>query len=419
MTLGVKFGAFADDPERRGAASLAASMITRGTENFDSKQLATELESHGISLSGNVGMDVGAVTANCISKEADRAVRMLSEVVRRPTFPKKEFKQQREQLVTNLSVSQQTPSYLADREFRRRVFGEHPYANVASGEVEDVKKLSTDDLKSWWTTYVRPDTCVLYLAGDVKADDAMALAEKYFGDWQAVGPAPSVSVPPSPQKSGTHIYLVDKPGSVQSEIRAGHTGITREHSDYQAARVLSQIFGGAFNSRLNESLRVKRGLTYGAFGGLSAERFAGTFIVNTFSKTPSTAEAVRAIIDEVKLLQTGPIGEKELGDARSFIVGSFAGNREQPRDTVNDLWLIEYCGLPGDYLQRSLSQVSKTEEPDIRRLTTNEIDPDELTIVVVGDAKRVKDDLAKIAPLTVVQPAGATRTPTTTPTTQP
>jgi zinc protease len=265
--------------------------------------------------------------------------------------------------------------------------------------------------------YVRPDSCVLYIAGDVAVEDAQRMAEKYFSDWRSEGPPPAVDVPPAPAMSGTHIYLVDKPGSVQSEIRVGHVGITREHSDYQAARVLSQIFGGAFNSRLNESLRVKKGLTYGAFGGMRAERFAGTFNISTFSKTPSTADAVRAIIEEVRLLQSASVENKELADARSFLVGSFASQREQPEDTVNDLWLIEYCGLPTDYLQRSLAQVARTESDDIKRLATNEINPDQLTIVVVGDAKKVKEDLAKIAPLTLVAAPGTSSS--TNPTTKP
>jgi zinc protease len=410
MTLGLKFGAFADDPDRRGAASLAASLITKGTENYDSKKLATELQSHAISLTGSMGMDVGSVNAACMRDEADRAMRLLAEVVRRPTFPKREFNRQRDQLQTSLAVNEQTPSYLADREFRRRVFGEHPYAHIGTGEAADVRKLEQDDLKRWWQAHVRPDTCVLYVAGDVTPEAGRALAEKYFGDWKSSGDPPAVAVPPAPANTGTRIWLVDKPNTVQSEIRAGHVGITREHSDYQAARVLSQIFGGAFHSRLNESLRVQKGLTYAAFGGMSAERFAGTFTISTFSKTATTADAVRAIIDEVRLLQSAGVQDNELTDSRSFIVGSFAINRERPRDTVNDLWLIEYCGLPNDYLQRSLTQVGQTSAQDVMRVAENRIDPNELTIVVVGDAKKVQGDLAKIAPLTVIPAPGAKST---------
>ena len=130
-----------------GAASLAAEMITQGTENFTSDALATELESHAISLSGGVGMDVGTVGASCLKDEADRAAKLLAEVVRRPTFPDKDFKRTKEQTLASLAVSTATPDYLADREFRARVFAGHPYARPPEGEPGDVRKLSQDDLK--------------------------------------------------------------------------------------------------------------------------------------------------------------------------------------------------------------------------------------------------------------------------------
>src|SRR5207249_1325644 len=168
------------------------------------------------------------------------------------------------------------------------------------------------------------------------------LVQKYLGEWTAEGKAPERELAAIPPAGNTHIYLIDRPGSVQSQIRAGHIGITRDHPDYHAAQVLTQVFGGAFGSRLNESLRVQKGLTYGASGGFSAKRFAGEFSLNTFSKTPQTAEAVSAMIDEVRRIRSDPPTSDELDVAKSYLVGSFAGDRETPQATVSDLWLIEY-----------------------------------------------------------------------------
>jgi zinc protease len=183
----------------------------------------------------------------------------------------------------------------------------------------------------------------------------------------------------------------------------GQIGITREDPEYQPARVLTQIFGGgAIGSRLNESLRVKKGLTYGAHGGFRPAKFAGTFEIGTFSKTESTADAVRATLDEVQNLQSQPATAEELKLSKGFLVGSFAGDRETPQATINDLWLIESHGLPSDYLQRALSGVSGTEIADVSRVALNLIDPSKMTIVVVGDAKRVQEGLGQLAPMTVV-----------------
>lgn len=403
MTLGIKFGAWTDDPQRPGAASMAAGMITQGTENYTSDDLAKELESSAISLGGAVSLDSGTVGASCMKDQIDRAMRLLAEVVRRPTFPEKDFKRSKEQLVSSLSVSSATPSYLADREMRLRVWGDHPYARAASGEVGDVRKLKPDDLKQWWKTYARPDTCVLYIAGDVTPQQGFELAARYLGDWKADGAAPSPAAPQAPERRPTSIFLVNKPGTVQSEIRVAQVGITRENPDYQPARVLSQIFGGSFGSRLNESLRVKQGLTYAAGGGFSAQKFAGSFQVSTFSKTDSTADAVRATMKEVQNLQSQPATAEELKLSKGFIVGSFAGDRETPQATINDLWLIESCGLPSDYLQRALAGVSQSDVEDVSRVAMGLVDPTKLTIVVVGDAKRVRGGLESLAPLTVVE----------------
>ena len=403
MTLGLKYGAWTEDVTRPGAASLAAQMITQGTENYTSDELAKELETNAISLGGGVGMDNGTVNASCMKDQVDRATRLLAEVVRRPTFPQKDFKRLKDQTLSSLAVSTQTPSYLADRELRTRLYGDHPYARAVTGEPGDVKKVTTEDLRQWWTTYVRPDTCVLYVAGDVSPQRGFELAQKYLGDWTTSGKRPNPTPPLIPERRPTSIVLVNKPGTVQSEIRMGQIGITREDPDYQAARVLTQIFGGgAIGSRLNESLRVKKGLTYGAHGGFRPSKFAGTFEIGTFSKTETTADAVRATLEEVQNLQSQPATPEELNLSKGFLVGSFAGDRETPQATINDLWLIESHGLPSDYLQRALSGVSGTEIADVSRVALTLIDPSRMTIVVVGDAKRVQEGLGQLAPMTVV-----------------
>jgi zinc protease len=182
----------------------------------------------------------------------------------------------------------------------------------------------------------------------------------------------------------------------------GQLGITRHDEGYFVSRLVSSYFGGAFNSRLNETIRVQKGLTYGARGGYSASRFAGAFTARTFSKTESTAEAVQAILDEIERLRAEEPSEEELEDSRSYILGSFVRGRETPQQVANDLWLIESQGLGKDYLERLLARVAKTEQADCTRLVEQTIDKDELVIVVVGQAEKLKGELEKIAPITVV-----------------
>lgn len=403
LKLGVLHGAWTE--AQPGVASMAASMITKGSAEHTAAEMAEELEFNAISLSGSASLDVGTINASCVADKVDLAAKLLGEVVQTPKFPKDEFEVMRQQVLLGLMVQAKTPEYIAERELRKHMFGPHPYARTSTGEPEDVKALTTSDLAKWWSAFVRPQAATLYVAGDIKPAAAFTLAKAYFGGWQSETPEPKVSLPDIPKPQDTQIYVVDRPGSVQSQIRVGHIGITRRDEGYYSSRVLSQIFGGSFSSRLNKAIRVEKGLTYGARGGLRPNRFAGRFTASTFTKTPSTAEAVRVILDEIDRIRTTLPETEEVDTAKAYLVGSFAGDRETPQATVSDLWLIEHDGLPVDYLNRYLDGIKKTTREDILRDAERFMSRDKLIIVVVGEAEKIREDLEKIAPVTVVAAA--------------
>ena len=404
LTLGVLNGAWTE--AKPGTASMAAGLITKGTESHTAAELAEELEFHAISLAGSAGMDVASVNASCVTDQFDHATQLMAEVVRTPTFPKEEFDIARNQTVMGLMMQAQQAEYQADRELRQRLYGKHPYARTATGEPDDLQALTVDDLKGWWGRFVRPENSVLYVAGDIQPGRALGTARKYFSDWQAATPVQKVELASIPVPAPTRIYLVDRPGSVQSQIRIGHVSVTRQSPDYFQGRLLSEIFGGSFISRLVTAIRHERGLTYGAGGGLSASRFAGQFTMSTFTKTPKTAEAIDVILQEIDKLRSSPVTDEELQIAQSHIIGSFAGDRETPQAVVRDLWLIKYAGLTADYLKRYLAGIKSATADDLLATAQRIIQRDKLTIVVVGNAAELKDALEKIAPVTVVPASG-------------
>ena len=401
VRLGLMAGAWTED--QPGAAAMTMSMLTKGTEQHSEGELAEELATYAISLAGSGGMDTAGVTAGCLAEQLERAIPLLAEVVRTPTFPQDEFGKLKKQTLTGLTISSAQPTYVADREFRRRVYGAHPYARTATGETDDVKALTVDHLKQWWSRFVRPDMAALIIAGDVEPERALQFAEAAFGDWTASGPKPETKLPEISPPAPTHIYLVDRPGP-QSQIRVGHIGFTREHPDYFVSRVVGNYFGGGFNSRLNETIRVEKGLTYGARGGFSAQRFAGQFRVSTFSKTATTVEAVAAIFGELDRLLDEPPSAEELGDTKSYTLGGFPARRETPQQLASHLWLLVSHGLPADYSARMLEAVSRTQAEDCIRLARQTVDASRMVVVVVGSAEQLEDELARIAPVTIVNP---------------
>jgi zinc protease len=399
IQLGLLSGAWTES--KPGTASMTMQMLVKGTSKHNEGELADELETYAISLSGTADMDTSTVNIGCLTEHTEWAMGLLGEVVLQPTFPKEEFEKLRKQVLTTLAVSSAEPEYLADKEFRRKLYGEHPYSRTATGEVEDVNALTVEDLKGWWGKFARPDMAVLIFSGDIEAKEAFKLAKKTFGDWKAAGERPDIKISKPAEPAETHIYLVDMPGSTQSQIRVGQLGITRHDDRYSVSRIVSNYFGWDLNSRLNKSIRVAKGLTYGVWGNYMANRFAGEFEVSTFSKTNSTAEVVKAVLEEIKRLKTQGPSDDELESSKSYILGSFVRGRETPQQIAGDLWLIESQGLSKDYLERLLSGIAKAKQTDCERLIRETIEPSKLVIIVAGDAGKLKEGLEQIAPVTV------------------
>jgi len=401
IKLGLMGGAWTES--RPATAAMTLGMLTKGTKNYSEGELAEELEKYAISLSGKAGMDTSQVQANCLSEHVERALELMAEVVLSPSFDEGEFDKLRTQVITGLKIQEQTPRYLAGKELRKRLYGKHPYAQTIAGEVKDVEALTAENLKLWWSKWSRPDKASLIFAGDISKAKAVEIARRYFGNWKIGLIEMGLVMPNIEEIEGRRIFIVDMPTSAQSEIRVGGKGITRKvQPEYFFSRVVNNYFGGSFHSWLNETVRVKKGLSYGAWGGFYAQNMAGDFRVSTFTKTAKTAETVKVLLEEIERLSKQPPEEKELADTKSYFAGSFVRTRETPQTVAEDLWLIESQHLGADYLDRLLETIGETTAEDCIKFVKETVNPDKLVVIVVGDAEKIKDELEKIAPVTVV-----------------
>ncbi|MFO0948223.1 MAG: pitrilysin family protein [Planctomycetota bacterium] len=401
MLLGLRAGAWSE--AKHGTASMTMAMLTQGTEKFAEGPLAEELETYAIEMSGSAGMDSANVTVGCLTEHVERAIGLLGEVVLHPTFPEAEFQKQKKQLRASLAIAAAQPKYLADRELRRRIYGGHPYARTSSGEPADVDALKVDDLKTWWSEHSRPEQAVLILAGDVDVPKVTRRVQDVLGSWQSKGDAPMATLPPLADAGPTRIFVVDRPGAIQSEIRVGCLAFARADAAFPRGEVVQGYFGGSFNSRLNDTIRVKKGLTYGARGGFASNRFGGHFFVSTFSKTESTAETVRTVFDEIRRLRDQQPTTEELHNTKAYLSGSLVLERETPQNVAMDLWTAEVHGLPTDHVDQTLASIAKTAEGDCMRLVLDIVDPARVVVVVVGDAAKLKAELEKVAPVEIVK----------------
>lgn len=401
-SLQLPLGAVDDLKGAPGTAAMAAQMLTRGTKDFSYLALADELDTYAIQLAGSVSMDDASVDASALKDEAPRMMKLLAEAVQRPTFPQDQLDLLRSQAKTGKAIEENEPNYLADRELRRLLYGEHPYARTVDGTSKDLDAITAKGMKAWWASHARPDTAILYIAGDISEADALALATEHFGAWKATGTAPAPVLPALPEEKDTTIYLINRPGE-QAQIRVGYRSISLDSPRYPEAKLVNQVLGGSFNSRLNDAIRVKRGLTYGAGGGISMSRFGGSMRINTFSKNATVGETVQVIIDELKRFNTEPPSADETSVAQTFLTGSFVLAREAPSAVLNDHWLITSAGLPADFFQKYLSTVGGATPGSLAEAARELVRADKLVIVVVGQADILKPQLEKIAPVVDVK----------------
>ncbi|RKY06780.1 MAG: hypothetical protein DRP56_06795, partial [Planctomycetota bacterium] len=388
-----------------GTSSMTLAMLTKGTRNYTEAELAAELGQYAIALNGSVDMDTASIEMNCLTQQLDRGLSLLAEVVLEPAFEKAEFDKLLKQRMSNLKIQEQYPEYLANKYFKQTLFGSHPYARTPEASAADLERLKIENLKLWWAKFARPDQATLIFAGDITLNKAIELTKRYLGGWKTDRVETGIVLADIPKPTPTQIYIINRPGSAQAQIKIGQPGVTRrEQPEYFVGLLAGTYFGGGFHSRLNESIRVKRGLTYGAWGGYRAQNLAGTFEVSTFTKNESAAETIRVILEQINEFQTIPPTDAELHDTRSFFVGSFAARRETPQDAARDLWLTESQELGKDYFTKLFDAINKTAKQDCVQLAKTTIDSDMLTIVVVGDANNLKDALAEIAPVQIIEP---------------
>src|SRR5688572_24664428 len=277
-------------------------------------------------------------------------------------------------MLSGLQVSYDDPEYLAGVVFDRLVYGFHPYGSPDAGTPQSIASISRDDLITFHKNWFGANNAILAVVGDVSAEEAFAGAERVFGSWgKSTRTAEKPVDPPAPTR---RVVVVDRPGAVQTEIRAGHTALPRKHPDYLALDLAIKILGGEGGNRLHRVLRSERGLTYGASADLHAFRDAGNIVADTDTRSESTGEALRLVVDEMWKLQRERVGERELSDAQAYLTGSFPLTIETPSAIALQVLSSVFFGLDLRELETFRERVNAVTVDDIQRVARTYLHPD-------------------------------------------
>jgi predicted Zn-dependent peptidase len=407
LELAVRTGVGADPPSKAGLSSLTADMLDEGAGSRSALEVSDAVEFLGADLSTSGGVDAAFVQLHVpVARLAD-ALPIMADVIARPTFPDAELKRLRDERLAALLEMQDDPEQLVRVAFPRLVFGsQHRYGSPEIGTAASLKTIETADLKAFHAAQYLPSNAVLVAAGDVTADTIVPLLEQAFGSWKPPATPKPSSVPPARQLTARHVYLIDKPGAAQSQVRIGGIGVPRSTPDYFALRVLNTVLGEAFTSRLNNNLREVHGYAYGASSRFDMRLSAGPFFAGAGIQTDKTPEALREFFNELTRIHE-PVPLAELEKAKNYLALLVPRTFETTRGTADALATAWIYGLPGDYYTTYADRVRAVTAADVKRAADKYIQPDRFAVVIVGDRKTIEPGVRalNLGPLTVIEPA--------------
>ncbi|HEY0659158.1 MAG TPA: pitrilysin family protein [Pyrinomonadaceae bacterium] len=402
VQLLVKSGASSESADKAGLADMTASLLTKGTKTRTATQIAEQIEFLGGSINTGAGWNNSVVSINVMADKLDRAMEIMSDVVLNPSFKQEEIDLLRSQSLDGLTYNLKQPGFLANYVAAKYSFDEHP----AGGTPETLKSITNSDITVFHKTNYLPSNAILIFTGEITDANADALAKKYFGNWNNQSAAKTSN---SGGKSGNvnspnssnlvrRILVVDLPNSGQASVNYGKNigSNGRGGKSYYPATVLNSLLGGGYSSRLNQEIRIKRGLSYGAGSSFAWRADKSNFGTRTQTKNESAAEVAELVLAEVKRLTEGSIADSELSPRKSVLTGGFGRNLETTQGLAAAVADLYSFGLSTAELNSYMKNVETVKDAQIRDFAkANLLGGD---IIIVGDYAKFKDDLAKRFP---------------------
>src|SRR5258708_387391 len=386
----------ANDPaDRPGLSDMMSSLLTEGTAKRNSRQIAEEVERFGTTLAVGSSSDFTTVAASSLSVYSDEILDLMADVTLNPSFPQNEVDLTCENTKQMLIQQRAQPTFLASERLSQVICGGHPYSRLAPTP-EMLDSMTRDDLVKYRDATYIPNNAVFMVVGDVDREAMLARIEQLFGDWQP-GALPDLKLPALPRRNARSVYVVDRPGSAQSNIVIANEGITRTSPDYFPMLLMHTILGANASSRLFMNLREEKGYTYGAYSNLDARRLAGTFRATAEVRTPVTGASLHEFFYELERIRDEPVSEEDLKNSKSYLAGGFPIRIETQDGLVDQLVSIRIYDLPDDYLETYRERVNAVTAEDIQRVAQAHVTPDSAAIVIVGDAAEISEQVKPYA----------------------
>jgi predicted Zn-dependent peptidase len=392
VTLAFPEGANEDEPGLQGTAHLAGITLDSGTATRSALDISGAIERLGSSLRFHAGHDGTTVGLTTLVRNFRPSLEILGDILAHATFPDAELERKRTQHLTSIAQQKDRASTIASWAFHRLAYGAlHPYGTDVGGTEESVRRIRREHTAGYHERHLTPDSCTAIVIGPLKEPACRALFQEILAPWNMRRHYPvASSVPPPETRPG--VFLLDRPGSAQAEIRIGHPSLRRNSPDFFPVIILNRVLGGQFSSRLNANLRERRGFTYGAWSSFGLGKLGGPFLAGTAVNTADTGAALVEMLREIGGMSKGDLTAEELSFATEGIAGNFALMFETPGQVAGVLQNIVFYGLGDDYYENYLDTLRGVMLDQVNTAATKYLSTEQMTLVVVGDA-------GKIAPL--------------------
>jgi zinc protease len=386
-------GSADDGAGKSGVAAMTANLLTQGTTTRTAPEIATQIEQLGASIGAGAGPDFTSVYANAPADVFPQTVALMADLVRNPTFSEEELDRQRTQTLDGLKVSLASPGQVAAQASGRVIYGDAAYGAPGVGTVTTLPGLTRADVVAFHAARYLPSDATLVFSGDITPEAARALAQSAFGDWRA----PATVVPPAAAPAGVplqpRIVVIDQPGAGQAAVTVALRGVPRTDPAYFPLTLGNTLLGGSFTSRLNQEIRIKRGLSYGTRSSLGLRRGDGLFTASAQTKNETAVEVSDLILAEIERLDTTQPTESELTTRRAILTGAFGSSLETVDGLGSLVANLALYDLPMSELAAYAGNVAAVDGPAMQSAFARALPVSNASVVIVGDASKFIDAL--------------------------
>ena len=381
----LKAGSMYDRQGFYGLSDVVANMLTKGTEKRTWEEIAEATESVGASIGAAGSTETVNIEGRLLSKDFDRLLDVLNDILRAPNFPQEELEKHRHQVYSWLKAWEDETDDVADRLLRETVYpDQHPYYWRVQGTEASIKRIQRDALIDFHASYYRPDSLILAIVGDVETQVIIEKIDAAMGDWTANGEKPPFTIP-AVEYSRKQIVVQSMMDKSQANIELGHKGVTRTNPDFYTINLMNAVLGGSAGiARLFGRVRDAQGLAYSVWSSFTPSIGEGLFHASAGVNPANVDKAINSILHEIELMKSDGITAEEFSDAQNLIVGNFALALETNRGLAAVLLTAELYELGLDYLERHESIYRNITREQVNAVAQKYLHPDLCSIAIAG-----------------------------------